>query len=51
MIDFVVAQADSQLRGVQESQSLDSAILAEQFYFYTVVLMKPTWISHMTTTV
>src|SRR5918995_605436 len=40
MMDFVIAQVKS----LQESQTLDSAILAEQFYFFTVVIM---WLIHV----
>jgi ammonia channel protein AmtB len=45
MIDFVFAQVTSleEAAGV-EAQTLDSAILAEQFYFWTVVLM---WLIHV----
>src|SRR5215213_7878801 len=39
MIDFVLAQ----VRAIQEAQTLDSAILGEQFYFWTVVIM---WLIH-----
>ena len=47
MIDFLIAQA-SPLQGpmtdLQDAQTLDSAILGEQFYFFTVVLM---WLIHV----
>jgi ammonia channel protein AmtB len=45
MIDFVFAQVQSleEAAGV-EQQTLDSAILGEQFYFWTVVLM---WLIHV----
>ncbi len=45
MIDFVLAQVE-QLEDAAsvESQVLDSAILGEQFYFFTVVLM---WLIHV----
>ena len=44
MIDFVLAQVE-QLEDAAsvESQTLDAAILGEQFYFFTVVLM---WLIH-----
>jgi Amt family ammonium transporter len=40
MIDFVLAQ----VRAIEEAQTLDSAILGEQFYFWTVVVM---WLIHV----
>jgi ammonium transporter, Amt family len=40
MIDFVLAQ----VRQIEEAQTLDSAILGEQFYFWTVVVM---WLIHV----
>jgi ammonium transporter, Amt family len=40
VIDIVFAQ----VRQIQEAQTLDSAILGEQFYFFTVVLM---WLIHV----
>ena len=47
MIHFLIAQA-SPLQGpitdLQDAQTLDSAILGEQFYFFTVVLM---WLIHV----
>jgi ammonia channel protein AmtB len=42
MIDFVLAQA-GRLDSIQNAQTLDSAILGEQFYFFTVVIM---WLIH-----
>ncbi len=45
MIDFVIAQVDSlEDAAPVEAQTLDSAILGEQFYFFTVVLM---WLIHV----
>jgi Amt family ammonium transporter len=45
MIDFVIAQVeDLQDAAPLEGQVLDSAILAEQFYFFTVVVM---WLIHV----
>jgi ammonium transporter, Amt family len=45
MIDFVFAQVESlQDAASSEGQVLDSAILGEQFYFWTVVLM---WLIHV----
>ena len=44
MIDFLIAQVDSSEDAASaESQVLDSVILGEQFYFFTVVLM---WLIH-----
>ncbi|MBD0283392.1 MAG: ammonium transporter [Thermoleophilaceae bacterium] len=43
MIDFVLAQGQ-RIRGIEEAQTLDSAILGEQFYFWTVVVM---WLIHV----
>jgi ammonium transporter, Amt family len=44
MIDFVFAQVESLREAAPvEAQTLDSVILGEQFYFYTVVLM---WLIH-----
>ena len=44
MIDFLIAQVDSlEDAASAESQVLDSVILGEQFYFFTVVLM---WLIH-----
>jgi Amt family ammonium transporter len=43
VIDFVLAQAQ-RLEGIEEAQTLDSAILGEQFYFWTVVVM---WLIHV----
>jgi ammonium transporter, Amt family len=43
VIDFVFAQVE-RIEGVEEAQVLDSAILGEQFYFWTVVLM---WLIHV----
>ena len=40
MIDFVLAQVEA----LEEAQTLDSAILGEQFYFWTVVVM---WLIHV----
>jgi ammonium transporter, Amt family len=40
MIDFVLAQVEA----LEETQTLDSAILGEQFYFWTVVVM---WLIHV----
>jgi ammonium transporter, Amt family len=45
MIDFVLAQVQNLEEAASaESQTLDSAILGEQFYFWTVVLM---WLIHV----
>jgi len=45
MIDFVFAQVDTlEDAASAEGQVLDSAILAEQFYFFTVVIM---WLIHV----
>jgi ammonium transporter, Amt family len=45
MIDFVIAQVESlEDAAPLEAQTLDSAILGEQFYFFTVVLM---WLIHV----
>src|ERR671917_1720828 len=45
MIDFVFAQVESlEDAASAEGQTLDSAILGEQFYFWTVVLM---WLIHV----
>jgi ammonium transporter, Amt family len=45
VIDFVFAQVQSlEDAASAESQALDSAILGEQFYFWTVVLM---WLIHV----
>jgi Amt family ammonium transporter len=45
MIDFLIAQVDSlEDAASAEGQVLDSAILAEQFYFFTVVIM---WLIHV----
>ena len=45
MIDFVIAQVQNLEEAASaESQALDSAILAEQFYFFTVVVM---WLIHV----
>jgi ammonium transporter, Amt family len=47
MIDALtaqLAQATDPLTTVQDAQTLDSAILGEQFYFFTVVLM---WLIHV----
>jgi ammonium transporter, Amt family len=45
MIDFLIAQVDSlEDAASAEGQALDSAILAEQFYFFTVVIM---WLIHV----
>src|SRR5918992_5732333 len=45
MIDFVFAQVQNlQEAASAESQTLDSVILGEQFYFWTVVLM---WLIHV----
>src|ERR687894_1306327 len=45
MIDFVIAQVQNLEEAASaEAQTLDSAILAEQFYFWTVVLM---WLIHV----
>src|ERR687896_624694 len=45
MIDFVFAQVESlEEAGSAEGQALDAAILGEQFYFFTVVLM---WLIHV----
>src|SRR5688572_14727795 len=45
MIDFVIAQVESLEEAASaESQTLDAAILGEQFYFFTVVLM---WLIHV----
>jgi ammonium transporter, Amt family len=45
MIDFLIAQAESLEEAANaESQLLDSVILGEQFYFFTVVLM---WLIHV----
>jgi Amt family ammonium transporter len=44
MIDFFLAQVDSLKDAAPvEAQTLDSAILGEQFYFFTVVIM---WLIH-----
>ena len=44
MFDFVIAQVQSlEDAAPVEAQTLDSAILGEQFYFFTVVLM---WLIH-----
>src|ERR671916_521363 len=44
MIDFVMAQVQNLEEAASaEAQTLDSAILGEQFYFWTVVLM---WLIH-----
>ena len=44
MIDFVARAGDEpEGRGQRRAQTLDSAILGEQFYFWTVVLM---WLIH-----
>src|SRR5918999_593691 len=45
MIDFVLAQVQNLEEAASaEAQTLDSAILGEQFYFWTVVLM---WLIHV----
>jgi Amt family ammonium transporter len=45
MIDFLIAQVDSlEDAASAESQVLDSVILGEQYYFFTVVLM---WLIHV----
>src|ERR687892_473466 len=45
MIDFVIAQVQNlQEAASAESQTLDSVILGEQFYFFTVVFM---WLIHV----
>ena len=45
MIDFVIAQVQSlEDAAPVEAQTLDSVILGEQFYFFTVVLM---WLIHV----
>jgi Amt family ammonium transporter len=45
MMHFVIAQVESLKDAASaESQTLDSAILGEQFYFWTVVLM---WLIHV----
>jgi Amt family ammonium transporter len=45
MLDFVLAQVQSlEDAASAESQTLDSAILGEQFYFFTVVVM---WLIHV----
>ena len=42
-MDFLIAQANA-LKDAVQAQGLDSAILGEQFYFFTVVLM---WLIHV----
>ncbi len=45
MIGLVIAQVESsRTPQARRAQTLDSAILAEQFYFFTVVLM---WLIHV----
>src|ERR671918_991250 len=45
MIDFVFAQVQNLREAASaEGQALDSAILGEQFYFWTVVVM---WLIHV----
>jgi Amt family ammonium transporter len=43
MIELVFAQAE-RLETIEQAQTLDSAILGEQFYFWTVVVM---WLIHV----
>jgi ammonium transporter, Amt family len=43
VIEFVLAQVQ-RIEAVEEAQTLDSAILGEQFYFWTVVVM---WLIHV----
>ena len=44
MMDVLISQATTPLTDLQDAQTLDSAILGEQFYFFTVVLM---WLIHV----
>ena len=44
MMHVLFSQATTPLTDLQDAQTLDSAILGEQFYFFTVVLM---WLIHV----